>query len=199
MWTDPSCVAIRDCIEQRGVTERFAGSAAFVSFLFEQELAFVRTGRGRMQRELYVRKFGPVEAEGCFIRWDVTQSLREWGHRMIGICQGWTQSSESSRLSGGVGFSGVTLRSPSVFVNQVARSTSHVTRHPCARNRVAPPYRPKGTVAEDSVWVFRPAGLAKQRYGRIRNFPGNSQQTPSRSPQQARTGGPLVTPHSGHG
>ena len=37
---------------------------------------------------------------------------------------------------------------------------------------------------------------SKQRYGRIRNFPGNSQQTPSRSPQQARTGGPLVTPHS---
>ena len=75
----PSGVAIRDCIEQRGVTERFAGSAAFVSFLFEQELAFVRTGRGRMQRELYMRKFGPVEV-GVFYSLGLTQSLREWGH-----------------------------------------------------------------------------------------------------------------------
>ena len=60
--------------------------------------------------------------------------------------------------SAGALSSAVTLRSPSVFANQVARSTSHVTRHPCAR--IGSPHRTgRGTVAEDSVWVFRPAGL----------------------------------------
>ena len=61
--------------------------------------------------------------------------------------------------SAGAFCSAVTLRSPSVFANQVTRSTSHVTRHPCAR--IGSPHLSGGGPSRKIQFVF--SGVAGGR------------------------------------
>ena len=124
--------------------------------------------------------------------WERTSETRKSGTSMIGMCQGWMQASSASREQGGR-VATVTELGNERLCESSLRSTSHVTRHPCAR--IGSPAFARGTVAEDSVWI-KPAGLETDKTDASETPRIRMRNVSSRSPQQARTGGQLVTPRS---
>ena len=80
--------------------------------------------------------------------------------------------------SAGARCSAVTLRSPSVFANQVTRSTSHVTRHPCAR--IGSPHLSGGGPSRKIQFGFSGPPASKQTIRTHQRFPRKLSRKPLR-------------------